>query len=410
MQRKRIFYLIIGAIAMLFMGLLYSWSNFTRYFVEDLNCTHSQLSWVFTTAMIFFCIANVIGGFMQKKHPVRVLFLISMVLTGGGYILVSFTQSYALLLIGYGVLAGSGVGMSYGAINSTLIRWFPDRAGVVTGVLLMSFGLSTLTLGSAAVAIIEGSGRDWRTLFLVIGIIFVIVFLLATVLIKRPTEDVAVSKKAEAANTVERDYKEFLRSRFFWMTYIWGTIIAATGLAVIGRAATVAETLTSDIALCTLLTGIVSISNGVGRLVFGAVLDSQGSRRSLVIGTLTGVVALVGIVLGLYLGSMVLLMIGYIFLGINYGGTGVVVAGTVARLFGTKSYGVNMPIYLTHLILAALIGPQLVTALQDGIPAQNSYLLVFVVLLIANIVALVLSNFLVKEPWRRAKKTVAEKA
>ena len=66
-QRTRIFYLIIGMIAMLFMGMIYAWSNFTKYFEADLGWSSTQLSWVFTAMMAFFCAGNLISGFMLKK-------------------------------------------------------------------------------------------------------------------------------------------------------------------------------------------------------------------------------------------------------------------------------------------------------------------------------------------------------
>ncbi len=394
---------------MLFLGLIYAWSNFTKYFVADFGWSHDALSWIFTVTIIFFCVGNVCSGLMHKKVSTRVMLLVAAVLLGAGFILVSFTKSLVMMFIAYGVLAGTGVGIAYNGINSSLMRWFPDKPGFASGVLLMTFGLSTLAIGSAAVAIIDANGGQWSGVFLGLGIIFIVVLVIAALIIKKPDDSIQAAQGPKMEGLVEIEYKQVVRKPYFWLIYLWGIIIGGTGLAVIGKAYNVADSLGAAGTLCTLFVGIVSVSNGIGRLIFGTVLDALGPRRAYVVDTVTSVVALLFIVGAILLNSIVLLFIGYIFLGAMYGGASAVGGGAMVRLFGPKSYAMNMPVYMTHLIIAAIVGPRLTSALYNE--AANSYQMVFIVLLIANVVAVLISALMIpKKEDERTRKAKVKKA
>ncbi len=389
-KRTRIAYLIIGMIAMLFLGMIYAWSNFTKYFEADLGWTPSQLSWVFTLMMIGFCIGNLGSGFMMRKISARATIFIGGALLGTGFVIVSFVQSYVVMLLAYGILGGVGMGMAYNAVLSSMVRWFPDRPGIASGMLLMALGVSALTVGSGAVAIIEANAGAWRGVFLGLGIAFYVILFTAGMVIKHPPAEMQMPTNPQYVDIVERDMKQFARSRFFRLCYIASILVSASSLAIIGRASQLATGIGADLTTATLFVGILSISNGVMRLLFGLVLDARGPRFAVILGPFCGVISLLLILGATLLKSLPMLLIAYLLFGCMYGGAGVAVGGTVVRMFGSKTYAINMPLLQTNLIVAAIIGPQLMSLMyNDG----NGYVTALIVLLLMTVVCLILSCF-----------------
>ncbi len=181
---NRWFYVVIGIVLFLFLGLLYAWSLFIVPLEKEFGWTRTQTSLIFTISIIFFCLGGIAGGFITGRKSPGFTILISAVLLLCGFAASSQIKSLTAIYITYGVISGFGIGLSYNAVISTVTRWFPEKPGVISGFLLMGFGLGGMLLGSTANSLIKAIG--WRETFLLLGVAFgVIVFIGSRLLVSR---------------------------------------------------------------------------------------------------------------------------------------------------------------------------------------------------------------------------------
>ena len=248
---KRWLYLATATLTLLFLGLIYAWSIFRTPLNELFpDWTISQMSLTFTISMIFFCLGGFAGGLLSKKFSVRTRFLISAVMLFVGFFAVSTVKTSApaasltMLYVFYGVFGGGGVGIAYNGVIGTLNKWFPDKVGLASGIMLMGFGLGGLVLGSAVNSMIGSMGI--LAVFRILAVVICVVCVLAAFIIKAPGEEdaarlssLAGSKTTEAAADI-RNYTaaEMLRTARFWIFTIWAILLNSAGLLVINSAAT----------------------------------------------------------------------------------------------------------------------------------------------------------------------------
>jgi OFA family oxalate/formate antiporter-like MFS transporter len=187
-------YLLWGTVMLLFLGLLYAWSVFRRPLSEAFaDWTTSQLSMTFTISLIFFCIGGFFSGHLIRRTSARTVALLAAALLFFGFFgasrLASGDAGHALakLYIYYGVLCGTGVGIGYNSVISTVSRWFPDRPGTASGMLMMGFGMGGIILGNVVSVAIEKSGL-FRTFF-GLAIATAVVMAVGAMFLKSPPPD-----------------------------------------------------------------------------------------------------------------------------------------------------------------------------------------------------------------------------
>ena len=185
----RWFYLTLGVIAMLFAGVLYAWSILKAPLATEFLWSTSELALNYTLAMSFFCIGGLLGAAISKRLGSRIALICAGILAASGFILVAtlHTSSVVLLYICYGILAGTGIGIAYNVIISTVSAWFPDKKGLCSGCLMMGFGASALILGNIANGLFQ-SNFGWRSTYILLGIFLGIVLLLAGIFLQKNFE------------------------------------------------------------------------------------------------------------------------------------------------------------------------------------------------------------------------------
>ena len=148
MKTNRWIYAIVGVVVLVFAGLIYAWSvlaaPLASYFTE---WSSAQLSMTFTICMSAFCIGGLVGGLTNGKWDIKYNVWVSAILFLVGFVMASKATSLAMLYIGYGVLCGLGSGLAYNAVMSTMTKWFPDKPGLISGILLMGFGIGAFIIG-----------------------------------------------------------------------------------------------------------------------------------------------------------------------------------------------------------------------------------------------------------------------
>ncbi len=384
---KRWFYLGMGTLTLLFLGLIYAWSIFRTPIGEMFpEWSISQLSLTFTISMIFFCLGGFAGGLMSKKLSIKVRMLISAVMLLAGFFVVSMMKtdspgsSLTMLYIFYGVFGGSGVGVAYNGVIGTLNKWFPDKVGLSSGIMLMGFGLGGLVLGSVVNSMIGSMGV--LPVFRILGIAIFVVCVLAALIIKAPgKEDMgelavlasSAAKGKNGAGTEEpaeiRNYTagEMLRTSRFWFFTIWAILLNSAGLLVINSAANISVAFGG----AAILGMIVSLFNGAGRIIAGNNFDRFGRFTSTLVNNAFMLVAGILLTLGGMTGAYIFILCGLVFVGLAYGGCPTITSAYINKAFGPANFPTNFSIANFSLIPAATIGPMISSALLES--AGGSY-------------------------------------
>lgn len=399
---KRWLYLVVGVFSMLFSGVLYAWSILKIPFKEIFAWSDSSLAFNFTLTMCFFCLGAFAGSLICKRIGPQITLIIAGALVGIGFVMTSFLNAdiQFLLYISYAILAGSGIGISYNVIVSTVCAWFPDRKGFCSGCLMMGFGISTLLMGNVISVMFENPNVGWSKTYLMMGIVVAVVLVVAGIILRRPTADVKFPE-AKAGKTAKkeafevRDFStaEMLKSFTFWRAFICMAFMTAVGNSVISFARDLAISVDAVPTLATTLVGVLSVCNGLGRIITGAVFDTLGRRTTMISANILTIVAAGITLIAVNLHSLPLCIAGLCLTGLSYGSCPTVTSAFTASFYGQKYFSVNYSIVNFNLILASFIA----TFSNSLLISSGSYTAPFIMLLILAVGALGL-NFTIRKP------------
>ncbi len=394
-------FLAVGVFAMLFSGVLYAWSILKAPFAAEFGFSNSSLAFNFTLTMCFFCIGVFVGSKLFKLIGPKLAIIISGVLCGLGFVLTGcVTGNIVYLYIFYAVLAGSGIGIAYNVVISTVSAWFPDKKGFCSGMLMMAFGASTLILGKVIESFFNNESIGWSKTYIILGIVLAVVLVISGLLLKRPHESVKfpeakATKKASTENFETKDYttKEMIKRFTFWRAFICLVCLTAVGNSVISFAKDLVLSVGAENSLATTLVGVLSICNGLGRIFTGALFDAVGRRKTMLTANIITIVAAGVTLLAVSLHSLPLCIIGLCFTGLSYGSCPTVVSAFTAAFYGPKYFPTNFSITNFNLIPASFIA----TASSSLLLSTGGYVAPFALLLGLSVFALVL-NFSIKRP------------
>ena len=398
---KRWLILAAGVFTMLFAGIIYAWSILKTPFATEFGFTPSVLALNFTLTMSFFCLGGFLSSMLVRKIGVRITLIFAGLLAGLGFVLspVVGTASAIALYVTYAFMAGLGIGMAYIVIISTVNSWFPDRKGLSSGMLMMGFGASTLILGNLADRLFV-SELGFGGTYTLIGVSLCVVILLSSFVIKAPSADVILPERKKKANANGEDFevkdfkpREMVRRFTFWRAFVALVCLTAVGSSVISFARDLALSVGASAALATTLVGVLAVCNGLGRIITGAVFDAMGRKFTMIAASVLTVVAAATTLVAVYIGSLVLLIIGLCLTGMSYGTSPTISSAFTSAFYGQKYFAANLSISNFNLMAASFIA----TACTALLTSSGAYTAPFVLLLSLSGVALVL-NFSIKKP------------
>ncbi len=395
--RKRPLYLAAGVFAMLFSGVLYAWSILKVPFA-DLNISPSVLSLNFTITMCFFCIGAFIGSLIAKKAGIKTALIISAILIASGFILTGMVDAKKayLMYISYGFLAGNGIGIAYNVVVSTVNAWFPDKKGLSSGCLMMGFGVSTLLLGEV-ISKLFASSFGWRKTYVFLGILIAAVIIISALILKKPSADTPLPapKEGKVKETLfSKDFSpiEMIKTFTFWKAFLIMAFLAAVGNSVISFARDLAISVNATPSLATTLVGVLSIFNGVGRILTGILYDAFGRRKTMISANMITAFAALSALVAVKLSSLPLLIAALCLTGLSYGSCPTVSAAFTESFFGRKHFATNYSITNFSLIATSFIANFSNSLLQS----TGSYTAPFIMLLALSVISLVINYTLKK--------------
>ena len=392
---KRYLYLAIGVFTMLFSGVLYAWSILKIPFRESLGYTDSELSLSFTLTMCFFCLGAFFGSLVCKRAGVRVTLSISAALVLAGFSttgMLSGDMPHALLYITYSLCAGTGIGIAYNAVVSTVNAHFPDKRGFSSGCSMMGFGVSTLLLGSLISVLFDSAAFGPSRTFITLGILIGAAILISALILKAPAPDAAfpAPKEKKTSRFTEsfavRDYttKEMLSSFTFYRAFVLMAFVTAVGNSTISFARDMMISVGAAATLATTLVGVLSVFNGIGRVLTGAAYDAFGRRLTMLGSCLLTITAAAISLVGCSVSSLPLCIAGLCLVGMSYGSCPTLTSAFTASFYGQAHFSVNYSLTNFNLIAAAFIANG-ANALLIG---TGGYTAPFLMLLILSAAAL----------------------
>jgi MFS family permease len=420
-----------GVVVMILAGTVYAWSNFTQPLIASFGWSATEASLVFGLAIFFIGIGAVVGGRWQDRVGPRTVTITGIVLWGIGNLLAAVGPHTVWWWdITYGLLGGFGNGMAYITPVATVTKWFPDKRGLASGMVVMGFGLGAFIYGfvlkaipafvtaskdagayadARAAAIAAGTPFDAAahaispadvsaimSVLLVSGIVYAIVGGLAAMLLQNPPAGYTVPGAAAAAASDVGSYTpaQVLRMPQLYLLWLMLFVNVVAGILIVSNAVPIIRELISkgvtDPDAVKALTGtaisayaFVAVFNGLGRFFWGAVSDRVG--RNMTLALIYACQVVIFFVLPQF-HSVALVLFAFAVILACYGGGFGTMPSFNADYFGTKYLGQNYGYIITAWGLGGLVGPYIAGAVKDRTGSFSGALMPMAVMLLVAIV------------------------
>jgi MFS transporter, OFA family, oxalate/formate antiporter len=278
-----------GVLLQMALGAVYAWSVFRTPLAKQFHWTISQVTLTFTIAIMVLGFASFFGGLWLKRVGPRVVAMTGGVLYGGGLFLASFSsRGLWWLYLTYGVIGGIGLGFAYIVPISVMVKWFPDRRGLMTGIAVGGFGAGALVTAPVATWLIQSVGV--LQTFAYIGIAFLIISVAAGYFMQNPPDGWKPEGWTETPKELgQRSAKDMtlggaLRTWQWWALWLLLFLNTSAGISIISQEAPMFQGLAGVTAIVAAeMVGIVSIGNALGRVFWAWASDTLGRRMTFVV-------------------------------------------------------------------------------------------------------------------------------
>ena len=370
------------------LGILYAWSVFKTAIEKDFGWNKARLNDPYALCCLTFAFTMILAGRCQDKLGPRITAFVGGLLVGIGLLWISTTQEYVAWVIGFGVLAGAGIGFGYSSATPPALKWFPPaKTGLIAGLVVAGFGLASVYIAPLSDYLLRHYGVMGAMRFYGIAFVFVVCGL-SLLLVNPPTGYVpavssAAKKKTVAAVTAATP-GEMLRTPLFYLLWVMYFIGAGAGLMVISSVSGMAKKSMGDAAFVAV--AVLAIGNAAGRIVAGMLSDRIGRRWTLMIVLLCqAVLMFIAIpVTGAANTPAVVLVLIATFIGFNYGANLSLFPSFTKDLWGLKSFGVNYGLVFTAWGVGGFVLPRLQQMLHTRSGSYTSSFVVAGVLLIVG--------------------------
>ncbi|MEI6808936.1 MAG: OFA family MFS transporter [bacterium] len=382
------------------LGILYTWSMFKSSIEKEFGWEPTQLNDPYALCCLVFAFTMILAGRCQDKFGPRLTATIGGLLVGSGFILISTTTNYTVWLLGFGVLAGLGIGFGYSSAMPPALKWFPPaKTGLIAGLVVAGFGLAPVYLAPTSQYLLDNF--HVQKSMLILGIAFTIVVCGLAQLLRNPPA--GFSHAGTGSGSVKSVTQGMtpgmiLRTPGFYLLWVIYFIGSGAGLMVIGSISGMAKKSMGESAFIAL--AVMAIGNAAGRVAAGILSDRIGRRWTLMIVLIfQAVLMLVAIPVTATKGlTPVVIVLVATLIGFNYGANLSLFPSFTKDLWGLKTFGMNYGVLFTAWGVGGLILPrlqQMLTASSGG--SYTSSFITACVLLVTG-AALTL---LIKPPARK---------
>lgn len=349
--------LLLAVVALLLAGIIYAWS-FLKVPLAELygwDPRGAQLQLNYTLTLCFFCLGGLVSGLTAKKLSSHVRMLIGAALVAAGLVIVSQLdgKNAFMLYLGYGGLAGAGIGFVYNAVIASTNAWFPDRKGIASGSMMLGFGFSATVLGNLATALFQ-TPLGWRGTFLLYGLAIGVILALIGLVVRAPKPDEMPAQVAAATDGVDYDTRAMLKRPSFWLLFVFCTILGAVGSTAIAQSGDFMRAVDANAtAMVAFGASLIAVMNGAGRLIAGAMFDNLGLRKTQIFNSILLVLAPLTMLLALSAKSAWIGIVGLGLSGFAFSFSPTVTATFSLAFYGRKHFALNFPVLTLTLIPAS---------------------------------------------------------
>ena len=384
------------------IGQAYAFSTFNLPLTRLLGINQSgsgdwtlaEVGWIFSIAIVFLGVsAAVFGRWMERVGPRKAMFTAAWCF-GGGFLVSAIgihLHQIWLLYVGYGVLGGCGLGIGYISPVSTLIKWFPDRPGMATGMAIMGFGGGAMIAAPLSLWLMDHFKTPASTgvfeTFLAMGVLYFAFIMIGAYAVRVPPPDwkpegwVAPAQPKKLITNANVHVDVAWRTPQFWL--LWGMLCmnVTAGIGVLGQASPMIQEIFAGRvtpAAAAGFVGLLSLFNMAGRFFWASTSDYLGRRNTYMVFFVLGIILYSLIPTIGELGSITLYVSAFAIILSMYGGGFATIPAYIRDIFGTLHVGAIHGRVLTAWSVAGVLGPALVNYIRQyqidsGMPKAQAY-------------------------------------
>ncbi|CCH28711.1 OFA family MFS transporter [Actinosynnema sp. NPDC047251] len=385
------------------IGQAYAWSVFKPPLESALGLSGTQSALPFQLGIVMLGLSAAFGGTLVERNGPRWAMFVSATCFSSGFLisaLGAWTGQYWLVVLGYGFVGGIGLGIGYISPVSTLIKWFPDRPGMATGIAIMGFGGGALIASPWSAQMLETFGRTNTGIaqtFLVHGLAYAVFMSVGVLLIRVPTE---TAEKRVARSAVNVSARNALKTPQFWCLWVVLCFNVTAGIGILEKAAPMIRDFFADTSAPVAagaaagFVALLSLANMAGRIVWSSTSDLVGRKNIYRVYLGAGALTYLALALAGNTSKVLFVVCAMLILSF-YGGGFATIPAYLKDLFGTYQVGAIHGRLLTAWSLAGVLGPLIVNAIADGQKAAGkagpdlytTSLHIMIVLLVVGFVA-----------------------
>ncbi|WP_329261190.1 OFA family MFS transporter [Streptomyces sp. NBC_01478] len=394
------------------IGQAYAWSVFKPPLESSLNLSGTQSALPFQLAIVMLGLSAAFGGTLVERNGPRWAMTVALICFSSGFLISALgaeTKQFWLIVLGYGFVGGIGLGIGYISPVSTLIKWFPDRPGMATGIAIMGFGGGALIASPWSAQMLKSFGSDNTGIaqsFLVLGLSYAVFMTLGVLLVRVPrTADLKADVK-DAANTpsvlsgIQVSANSAVRTPQFWCLWVVLCMNVTAGIGILEKAAPMITDFFADtstpvsVSAAAGFVALLSAANMAGRIGWSSTSDLIGRKN--IYRVYLGVGAVMYALIALFGDSSkpLFILCALVILSF-YGGGFATVPAYLKDLFGTYQVGAIHGRLLTAWSLAGVLGPLIVNWIADhqkdagkhGAALYDTSFLIMIGLLVIGFVA-----------------------
>ncbi len=379
------------------IGQIYAYSVFNRPMTQIIGINESfsedwkltTLGWIFSIALFTLgASAALFGKWLERVGPRKAMFTAALCLSGGFFIasLGIHLHSIWLVYLGHGVVGGIGLGLGYISPVSTLIKWFPDKPGMATGMAIMGFGGGAMIASPLAVGLMNFFESSTSTgvaqTFLVMGAIYFVFMMFGVFIVRIPAEDWAPASWKPSTQKNKRmvtnghvDADNAIKTRQFYLLFTVLMLNVTAGIGVLGQASVMIQEMFSiesvgESKAVTAIAaggfvGLLSVFNMLGRFFWSSLSDKIGRKNTYNTFFILGAVLYFLVPLTGNMGSVVLFIVCFAIIISMYGGGFATIPAYLKDMFGTMQVGAIHGRLLLAWSAAAILGPVLINYIRD---------------------------------------------
>ena len=365
----------------------------------------STIGWVFSVAIVFLGLsAAAFGRWVERVGPRKAMFASAGCFAGGFLIsaVAVATHLFPLLLLGYGMIGGIGLGLGYISPVSTLIKWFPDRPGMATGMAIMGFGGGAMIAAPLATILMKRfehtAAQGVAPTFVAMGLLYFAFMMFGVVIVRIPPNDWKPASRRDSyasdaqdrtgpkpksgnPGSVEITVDRAIKTPQFWLLWVMLCVNVTAGIGVLGQASPMIQEMFPGVITATAAAGFVgllSLSNMAGRFAWSSLSDYIGRGKTYATFFLLGAALYALVPSAGHARNVALFVIGYATIMSMYGGGFATIPAYLRDMFGTIQVGAIHGRLLTAWSTAGVLGPVLVNYIREyqinhGVAKADAY-------------------------------------